>query len=643
MVFTSIAPIFGQHTALGELIDAPPLEIEHTQEEIPNSSVAFERRIDTQKREKRFKPELKSRYSSKDFDYTENLKTKRGNKPPNDTVLAIVGFVFKILGLAVIVTIIFLILRAFIMDNGSFKGSRNKSTGLYEIIDENIDFENVDYMALASNASKLREFKLAVRYYFLAYLQRLNHNKIIDFHPDKSNREYRYEIQDRAERSEFDTLCRIFDYSWYGERELSELQFKSAESNFLRRMNKNSEKSVDNSGANVMLVFLILASVCSSCDEDKVVDWEKYYKTNKKTPYGLYVLSKELETITPGFLTVEKVDSDIHDYFSRRRVDVQYGFGTTRNATFLYIDDYAKMGSGSMRSVLDDFVYFGNQAFVSVNNMPADFLASVGLNVESDVVYTDKLIYSLVQSNEKFEMNRIKVMEYFEINNQDLVIPLGYVEIPGTNERHCNFLAYAHGDGLVYLHASPEMFTNYSFISMNNAAYVEGVFSYLYRNKILWFNNYNEDGNSGDYSLLSYIMSQPGLKAAWYMLWLILLLFALTKVKRTQRIIPILVRKKNFSVDYTQRMAQFHVLEKNFHGLIENEILLVLDKLRMEYRMDTTQIDDSFAEKMHKATNCNLYGALEFVRYLKKQKSRSIAFDFDFKELMNIVKKLNLK
>jgi hypothetical protein len=90
-------------------------------------------------------------------------------------------------------------------------------------------------------------------------------------------------------------------------------------------------------------------------------------------------------------------------------------------------------------------------------------------------------------------------------------------------------------------------------------------------------------------------------------------------------------------------MSQFHLLEKNYHGLIETQILLILDKLRNEHRIDTSQIDDSFAEKTHNATNCNIYAAQEFVRYLKKQKSRTVAFDFDFEELKKIVNKLNLK
>jgi len=599
------------------------------------------RKVEAQKRPKTFKPDVNSRYKSREFDYTERVKNNN-YRMPNSSLLEFFAWILKYGGLLLLVVIVFLVIRALVLDGGGFWRATNKSKGLYEIVDETIDFENVDYLALAQNASKNLELKLAIRYYFLAYLQHLNKEKIIEFHPDKSNREYRYEIHDRTIRNEFDTLCRIFDYCWYGGRELNQEQFMNAESNFMRRFHVQNKTS--KSGyTRTAIILLVIASGFSSCDEQREIDWEKHYKTNKRTPYGLYVLSKELETMKPGFLQVEKVNQDMQQYFSSRRYEFQYQVGLDHNFTFFYIDDHAKMSSYAVESILDDFVYFGNQAFVSVNEMPEAFFESVDIELVSNFVFTDRLKYTVVGDDKQYPIDRVFNVEYFLIHDQDLVLPLGYVEYPGSNEKYCNFLAYAYGDGIVFLHASPEMFTNYSFLHHKNARYIESVLAYLHRNKVLWFNNYSKEGKTEDYSLLSYIMSQPGLRAAWFMLWFILLLFALTKVKRTQRIIPILERKKNYSVDYTQRMAEFHVLEKNYFGLIEHQILLVLDKLRTEYRLDTTQIDDSFAQKMHLSANCNIHAAREFITYLKKQRSRTVAFDFDFKELMKILKKLNLK
>jgi hypothetical protein len=395
--------------------------------------------------------------------------------------------------------------------------------------------------------------------------------------------------------------------------------------------------------------FLILSVVLTlglaACDSPITpVDWSKNYNTKKKSPFGLYVLDQEIENMYYGFKKVERVNKKISDYLYDNAYSFEYAMDENKNSTFFYIDDTSKLYPSTINAVLDEFVFYGNQAFVSVNKMPETWFADMGIEMVQMNSYHRSASYSLTSSNKKFSMDLLNNIEYFVLPDEDWIMPLGYVEPFGSEGKlYCNFFAYNYGEGIVFLHASPEMFSNYSFLKMNNGDYVSGVLSNLHRNKLLWFNNYKRDRNEQEYSLLSYIMSQPALKAAWYMLWLIALLFVLMKAKRVQRIIPVFLRKRNYSVDYTKRMSQFHLLEKNYHGLIETQILLILDKLRNEHRIDTSQIDDSFAEKMHNATNCNIYAAQEFVRYLKKQRSRSVAFDFDFEELKRIVNKLNLK
>jgi hypothetical protein len=71
-----------------------------------------------------------------------------------------------------------------------------------------------------------------VRYYFLAFLKTLSQQKQIVFHPEKSNREYYYEIQEKGSKDAFQTLSRVYDYCWYGDFDINEEQFQKAESIF---------------------------------------------------------------------------------------------------------------------------------------------------------------------------------------------------------------------------------------------------------------------------------------------------------------------------------------------------------------------------------------------------------------------------
>ncbi len=398
----------------------------------------------------------------------------------------------------------------------------------------------------------------------------------------------------------------------------------------------------------VFLLFAFLAGWLTSCRESsREVDWSRNYRTYKKTPFGLYILNREIESMQHGFKKIEIIDESIPQYLSSRRYDYQYAIASEKNHTFFYVDNHPRMFTSTVKSILEDFVVYGNQAFVSMHDMPKEFFEFYSIELSIFKNPSNKANFVLANSEQKYSLDIIDEFEYFDIEDVNWVVPLGYIETLGDEDkRYCNFLAFPYGDGVVFLHSSPEMFTNYSMLSGNNSRYVSSVLSHLNRNKIIWFPNYDKERDKlsdFSYSRLSYIMSQPGLKAAWYMLWFILLLFVLTKIKRVQRIIPIFARKKNFSVDYAKRMAQFHLLEKNYNGLIETQIILILEKLRTDYRLDTTLVDDAFAEKMHKATNCNPHGAREFVRYLSKQRIRTVAFESDFEELMKIINKLNLK
>lgn len=186
--------------------------------------------VEKQRRDRTFKPNLKSRYNTKEFDYS-NQKKKLKEVKPNMALINFIGNLLYFLGIIVIVVIIVLVIRALLLDGGfSRKGKKQK--GLYEIVDEKLNFNDVDYLSLVNQAVKSGELKFAIRYYFLAYLQQLNKEQIIEFNPDKTNREYRYEIADIKMRNEFDVLSRIFEYCWYGERDLTEEQFNHAAVNF---------------------------------------------------------------------------------------------------------------------------------------------------------------------------------------------------------------------------------------------------------------------------------------------------------------------------------------------------------------------------------------------------------------------------
>lgn len=196
-------------------------------------------KIAEQKEARSFKTNLKKRYNSRDFDYTDKRKeSKPIETNSSDDVFSVVGGILNVLGYLVLILIVAFVIRAFVLDGGAISRKGKKVKGLYEVVDDQVNFEEYDYNKLAREAADLNEWKMAVRYYFLAYLQKLYADEIIEYHRDKTNREYRYEISDPTERNQFDVLCRVFEYCWYGERDLTQEQFRNAEQIFKEGLKK---------------------------------------------------------------------------------------------------------------------------------------------------------------------------------------------------------------------------------------------------------------------------------------------------------------------------------------------------------------------------------------------------------------------
>ena len=389
-------------------------------------------------------------------------------------------------------------------------------------------------------------------------------------------------------------------------------------------------------------VLIVLFGACTKTS--RVVDWSPYYKIEYTEPYGLYVFNEEIEKIKPGFKKIERFKRGVQSSF-RKELDETLSRTQHAPKTYVYIDESNKMNQLSRESI-KELAYHGNHVFIATHNFEfEEFNNHFAFDYLNDFwLYKNEkkeLFFEVGERAVKASSDRIRGLEYFEIKDDTWAIPLGYYRHGENDEKKCNFIALKYGDGIIFMHTNPEVFTNYFLLKNENSLYTQELLSHWTFREIKWFVNYDYEFDE-NYGILTYMLSQPGLKMAWYLLWILLLIAVFTYAKRTQRIIPVVLPKKNFSVAYAKRLAEFHLLQKNYHGLIDKQIVVLLDKLRNEYRMDTSQFDDHFAARMHALTNCDKFAAEDLVKFIKKHRVRSVAFDFDFEELRLILKRLKI-
>ena len=177
-----------------------------------------------------------------EVDYSENLKKKKKKIEKEQEVDeedssfnwawwdGLSNFV-KIICIVILVGVVsFIIYRLTLLEpNRSFKSDRSLEDRLEDAEEE---LEESELERLLKEAIVHKEYKMAIRIYFLLMLQKLSDKNLISYKKEKTNFLYLLEMKSREEYSNFRKLTHVFEYSWYGEVELNESIFQNLQLNY---------------------------------------------------------------------------------------------------------------------------------------------------------------------------------------------------------------------------------------------------------------------------------------------------------------------------------------------------------------------------------------------------------------------------
>jgi hypothetical protein len=182
-----------------------------------------------------FENNLKDRYSSSDFDYTEENKVEEPAAPKQNDTPGNFGWiftVFKALGIVLIIALVAYIFYMIINKEGtwSFGKRSDKNFVTLEAIEKNVEQHNFERLVQQAVANK--DFRLAIRYHYLNSLKYLAKKELIRYDPDKTNLQYLQELKNEKQRNDFSYLSYIYNYIWYGEFPITEIDYLKAENAF---------------------------------------------------------------------------------------------------------------------------------------------------------------------------------------------------------------------------------------------------------------------------------------------------------------------------------------------------------------------------------------------------------------------------
>ncbi|MEZ4948551.1 MAG: hypothetical protein R2784_04035 [Saprospiraceae bacterium] len=385
----------------------------------------------------------------------------------------------------------------------------------------------------------------------------------------------------------------------------------------------------------ILILFLIYG-----CGPELKHDWTESYAMESKEPYGLSVCKELLQSYFPGeeFKTVgKKLDVLLEDS--------------------LQVSNYVLIGQGFIfndeeKDILAEYLERGNKVLIISKAIPTDLLDYTGMDgcgvLEAyqheyvytfsdtlvDLKFTDSTLNRAADDYHcKFYWNGKLNNRYFwaGLSNNFFCDESRYPYALGTINSDVNF-AVLDDEEQLYLHSTPLAFTNFSLLDESGLQYAEGVFSYLEKGPIYWeeqrqvSEEITRAWNNGDAivseSPLSYVLSQPPLASAWYLLLFMGILFLVFRAKRRQRIIPVLAANENTSLEFIKTIGKLYFQKGNARQVALQKMKYLQAHIRDRYHIKNSDWSPEVLKQIQMKSEVSM-DLLEKIQVMHKNISTS--------------------
>ena len=348
-------------------------------------------------------------------------------------------------------------------------------------------------------------------------------------------------------------------------------------------------------------------------------EWEERFRDENEQPYDLTILSRLLKNYFPG--------QNFTEIKQKLATEVP---AEGRGKTYILVGEGMLIDSTDAGRLVG-FVRSGGTAFLATKTLPTAILRELMpdscarelafmpdyTSVSRDSVsfnFLDKALIIKDLSPFIF-VHKNKPERYsWAVFDSSMTCPgdLAQRDLGSLEDSLVNFLEWRCGDGRFLLHTDPVAFCNYFLLKKNGQQYAAGVLSHLQPSEILWdernrttedIARRRNDRDGGEpappgESPLAYILKQPALAWSWYLMLGLAGAFVFFRGKRRQRIIPVLPKLENTSLDFVKTIGQLAFRQQNQSQLCQQNMKLFLGFLRERYGLAATQLDPGFFQQI---------------------------------------------
>jgi hypothetical protein len=218
--------VLGQKDSTGLVFDIGPLEIK----KITNEDLQAYKND----------PDFNYEVIKSDPTWWDNLKTWLGNMLLNffewlfgvEKAAGFLAEFFSWIPYILLGLLLFLLIKFFLNVNARSLLYSKKNQSLVVLSEEEHIIKNEDIQQLIQNAIKQKDYRLAIRYYYLHILKMLSDGEFIEWQLQKTNADYISEIEEPELKQPFGHITRLYDYIWYGGFDIDEGKYTRLETIF---------------------------------------------------------------------------------------------------------------------------------------------------------------------------------------------------------------------------------------------------------------------------------------------------------------------------------------------------------------------------------------------------------------------------
>lgn len=290
----------------------------------------------------------------------------------------------------------------------------------------------------------------------------------------------------------------------------------------------------------VLILFLILLNSNKPIESD----WRFDFTAQSTLPYGCEILGNNLKYVFPG--------RDIQ--YARKTVYETLRDSLQKSEVYLIINDTFEPDEFDT-DLLMKFIQRGGTVFVSA------FAFSDEFEKASEMYFTNYYQGSHWDSI-KFEHSGLQITDEYPVSKYlypgvsiDDKTDLSQVKIHAKNNLNKPvFFSKKFGNGTLFIHLFPIGFTNYFMTERGAEDFAYLSMAFLPEKDVIW-DEYYKTGKIMIQTPLRFILSQPHLSWAYYILLLAAVLFIFLYGRREQRVIPVIKPFINSSIEYYKRTA----------------------------------------------------------------------------------------